>query len=123
MKSGKSGRDGTRDAVGSHVTPRRSYDGASRLAAAQRNRRVVLDVCRELLLANGYRATTVRDVAAAAGVSVEMIQKTFGGKPQLVKAVYDVAVADGDDLARAGLELVGEDDQHEARRNDLRQRP
>lgn len=27
-----------------------------------------------------------------------MIYKTFGGKPQLVKAVYDVAVADGDDL-------------------------
>jgi hypothetical protein len=27
-----------------------------------------------------------------------MIYKAFGGKPQLVKAVYDVAVADGDDL-------------------------
>jgi AcrR family transcriptional regulator len=79
-------------------TPRRSYDSSSRLAAAQRNRRLIVDACRELLLRDGYRMTTLRDVAARAGVSVETIYKMFGGKPQLVKAVYDVAIADGDDL-------------------------
>ena len=98
MKSGRSGRGDARDAADVHTPARRSYDSASRLAAARHTRRLVLDACRDLLLANGYRATTVRDVATAAGVSVETIYKTFGGKPQLVKAVYDVAVADGDDL-------------------------
>jgi AcrR family transcriptional regulator len=94
----RSRRDSGQGLVPAAVPPRRAYDSGARMAAAQRNRRLVLDVCRDLLLANGYRATTVRDVATAAGVSVEMIYKTFGGKPQLVKAVYDVAVADGDDL-------------------------
>jgi AcrR family transcriptional regulator len=53
----------------------------------------VLDACRELLLRDGYHATTMKDVAALAGVSVETIYKTFGGKPQLVKTVYDVTLA------------------------------
>ena len=80
------------------TTSRRPYDSSSRLASAQRNRRTIIEACRELLLQDGYQTTTLRGVAARAGVSVETIYKTFGGKPQLVKAVYDVAIADGDDL-------------------------
>jgi AcrR family transcriptional regulator len=75
---------------------RRPYDSASRRAAAAGNRRAVLDACRDLLLRDGYRATTIRAIAEHAGVSQDTIYKTFGSKPQLMKAVYDVTVA-GDD--------------------------
>ena len=76
--------------------PRRPYDTSGRRAAAERSRGAVLRACRELLEQDGYRATTVRAVAERAGVSAETVYKAFGGKQQLMKAVYDVALA-GDD--------------------------
>ncbi len=75
---------------------RRGYDASGRAAAATRRRQAVLDACRDLLVHNGYQATTVKAVAERAGVSTEMIYKSFGGKKQLVKSLYDVTVA-GDD--------------------------
>lgn len=74
----------------------RGYDATRRRAAAQRSRLAVLDACRELVLRDGYKATTIRAVAERAGVSAELVYKSFGGKPQLLKAVYDVTLA-GDD--------------------------
>lgn len=41
-------------------------------------------------------ASHIRGVAERAGVSAELVCKAFGGKPQLLKAVYDVMLA-GDD--------------------------
>lgn len=76
--------------------PRRSYNSERRREAADRNRAAVLAACRELLFRDGYHATTVRSVAELAGVSVETVYKTFGGKPGLVKALWDVTLA-GDD--------------------------
>jgi AcrR family transcriptional regulator len=73
-----------------------AYDASGRRAAAERSRRAVLDAGRELLLRDGYKATTIRAVAQHAGVSPELVYKAFGSKPQLMKAVYDVALA-GDD--------------------------
>jgi len=75
---------------------RRGYDASGRAAAATRRRQAVLDACRDLLVHNGYQATTVKAVAERAGVSTETIYKSFGGKKQLVKSLYDVTVA-GDD--------------------------
>ena len=72
---------------------RRTYDTAGRRAAATRNRDAVLHACRDLVLANGYRATTVKAVADRAGVSAETVYKGFGGKKQLMKAVYDITLA------------------------------
>ena len=77
-------------------TPRRSYNSERRREAADRNRSAVLAACRELLFRDGYHATTVRAVAELAGVSVETVYKTFGGKPGMVKALWDVTLA-GDD--------------------------
>lgn len=76
--------------------PRRPYNSAGRRAAAASNRRAVLEASRDLLLRDGYRATTIPAVAERAGVSQDTIYKTFGSKQQLMKAVYDVTVA-GDD--------------------------
>ena len=77
----------------SPTTPRRSYNAAGRRAAAERSRHAVVLACRDLLIKDGYQATTIRAVAERAGVSPEMIYKAFGGKQQLMKAVYDVTLA------------------------------
>ncbi|XUL89295.1 TetR/AcrR family transcriptional regulator [Streptomyces galilaeus] len=77
-------------------TPRRSYNSEGRREAARRNRAAVLAACRELLFREGYHATTVRAVAERAGVSPETVYKSFGGKPGMVKALWDITLA-GDD--------------------------
>ncbi|MFJ4340912.1 TetR/AcrR family transcriptional regulator [Streptomyces sp. NPDC088915] len=77
-------------------TPRRPYDSGRRKQAARRNRAAVLQACRELLFRDGYQATTIRAVAERAGVSPETVYKAFGGKPGLVKALWDLTLA-GDD--------------------------
>lgn len=71
------------------VNTRRGYDSRSRRAAAEKTREAILDAARERLLAQGYPATTVALIAADAQVSVETIYKSFGGKPGLVRAIYD----------------------------------
>ncbi|MFE2885427.1 TetR/AcrR family transcriptional regulator [Streptomyces sp. NPDC059272] len=76
--------------------PRRSYNSEGRRETARRNRAAVLAACRELLFQDGYHATTVRAVAERAGVSPETVYKSFGGKPGLVKALWDITLA-GDD--------------------------
>jgi AcrR family transcriptional regulator len=74
----------------------RPYDATARRESAARNRAAVLAACRELLFRHGYHRMTVRSVAEQAGVSPETIYKTFGGKPGLMKALWDVTLA-GDD--------------------------
>jgi AcrR family transcriptional regulator len=78
------------------VNPSRSYDSSRRQEQARETRAAVLAAARQLFIADGYAATTMGAVAAAAGVSVETVYKAFGNKPGLVKAVFDVAVV-GDD--------------------------
>ncbi|MFE2068500.1 TetR/AcrR family transcriptional regulator [Streptomyces sp. NPDC059467] len=77
-------------------TPRRPYNSERRREAARRNRAAVLEACRELLFQDGYHATTIRAVAERAGVSAETVYKSFGGKPGMVKALWDITLA-GDD--------------------------
>lgn len=78
------------------VKPPRKYDASRRQEQARATRRAVLAAAHELLVTEGYAATTMSGVADAAGVSVETIYKTIGNKPQLAKACFDVAVV-GDD--------------------------
>ncbi|MER5322951.1 TetR/AcrR family transcriptional regulator [Streptosporangium roseum] len=77
-------------------TPRRPYDSSGRQDAARRTRAAVLASYRHLLFRDGYQATTIRAVADHAGVSPETVYKTFGGKPGLMKALWDITLA-GDD--------------------------
>jgi AcrR family transcriptional regulator len=73
-------------------TPR-SYDARGRRAGAARNREAVLDVAERQFLSHGYARTTVAVIASEAGVSAELVYKTFGGKGGLVKAIYDRRLA------------------------------
>jgi AcrR family transcriptional regulator len=75
------------------VKAKRSYDGSGRLAQAHRTREAILDVARPAFLNRGYAATTIGDLAREARVSVETIYKTFGGKPGLVRALFERALA------------------------------
>jgi AcrR family transcriptional regulator len=70
-----------------------AYDNSSRAAGARATRTRVLAAARDAFLTSGYAGTTIRAVAAAAGVSAETVYKRFGGKAGLLKDVYDVAVA------------------------------
>jgi len=68
-----------------------SYDRAVTEAAArprnaQATRRAILDQARRLFAQNGYGATTVKAVAAAATVSPNLITRYFGGKEGLFLA-------------------------------------
>lgn len=71
--------------------PRR-YDSSGRQAQARRNRGEILDAAQRQFLDVGYGATTVAAIAGEAGVSVETVYKAFGGKPGLVRAMYDRAL-------------------------------
>jgi AcrR family transcriptional regulator len=74
----------------------RSYRSPLREEQARQTQRRILDAAHRLLLEQGYTATTMAGVAAAAGVSTQTVYKAFGTKPALVKRVYDVTLV-GDD--------------------------
>ena len=81
----------------------RSYRSDRRAEQATRTRRRVLATATDLFGRQGYAATTVRRVAADAGVSVQTVEALSGSKPGLLKACIDVAIA-GDDEAVPMLE-------------------
>lgn len=66
---------------------KRPYDARRRQENAEDSRRLVMARARELFLAQGFGATTVAQIARAAGVSPESVYKNFGGKPGLVRAI------------------------------------
>jgi AcrR family transcriptional regulator len=63
---------------------------------AQQTRVAVLGACRALFGERGWAATGMRDIAGEAGVSVETVYATLGGKVALLTAALDGAVV-GDD--------------------------
>jgi AcrR family transcriptional regulator len=77
------------------TAPRR-YASRLREEQARETRRRVVDAAGALFRERGYDGTTITDVAEAAGTSVATVYNAVGGKPALLKAVYDVALA-GDD--------------------------
>ncbi len=83
-------------AVRRPATDRRSYDVSRRRERARERRRDVVRAAQHLFEEGGYTATTIVDVARAAGVSAESIYKSFGSKAALLKEVFDVVIA-GDD--------------------------
>ena len=75
---------------------KRAYDASGRQEQARARRRAVVAAARDLFERDGYRPTTIAGIAAAAGVSAEMVYKAFGSKAALAKAVFDTTLA-GDD--------------------------
>lgn len=75
---------------------KRRYDGTRRQAQARQTRRAVLRAAHDLFVRQGYARTTITEVAAAAGVSVETVYGTFKNKATLLHQVWDVTIG-GDD--------------------------
>jgi AcrR family transcriptional regulator len=75
---------------------RRAYVSVARTQQAQQTRRGVIDAATRLFVERGYASTTMRAIAAEAGVSVPTVELLFGTKAQLLQVVLDVAIA-GDD--------------------------
>ena len=71
---------------------KRRYDGTARRAHAARVRETLLDTAGEMLLRDGYAATTIPNLAQACGVSAESVYKRFAGKSALVRAVVSQAL-------------------------------
>jgi AcrR family transcriptional regulator len=72
----------------------RAYRSPRREQAAAETRTAILDAAEKLFAANGYAATTVNEVAAAATVGPNTVYTSVGGKPQLVVALIERAAAD-----------------------------
>ena len=83
--------------VKSHVKPSsRRYNAARRQAAALHTRRAILDAATRLFLERGYVATTVADIAAAAGVALDTIYAVVGRKPILFRLLIETAISGTD---------------------------
>jgi AcrR family transcriptional regulator len=83
----------------SHVNvPRttRRYTSPIREAGARRTRRAIVTAATDLFSTHGYAATSLTDVAEAAGVARPTVTAAFGSKLGLLEHVLDQALA-GDD--------------------------
>jgi len=84
---------------------RRKYDSLRRTEQALMTRAGIAEAARRLFVARGWAATTVRDVAREAGVSVPTVYSAYGDKPGLLRALADSAGLTADLAAQlAGLE-------------------
>ncbi|MCE3277399.1 MAG: Bacterial regulatory protein tetR family, partial [Propionibacteriaceae bacterium] len=57
---------------------RRGYVSTTRSERAQQTRRRVIEAAAQLFVEQGYATTTMRAIAAAAGVSVPTVELLFG---------------------------------------------
>lgn len=71
----------------------RKYRSLLRQEQARRTRERIIAAAGECFLASGYTATTMREIAIAAGTAVQTVELAFGTKRQLLKAVIDAAIA------------------------------
>ena len=84
----------------------RPYRSPLRASAAAATRAAVLDAALRLFEERSYAGAAVADIAAAAGVAVNTVYASVGGKPQLLVAlITDVA---GDPAVAATMTAVGE---------------
>ncbi len=75
---------------------KRPYQSALRGAHAESTREVIIAAATRLFVEQGYAATSIEEVAAAAGVSRATVFTSVGGKATLLKSALDVAIV-GDD--------------------------
>jgi AcrR family transcriptional regulator len=71
---------------------RRGYDASGRRAQARATRGRVLDTAHRLFVEQGYAATSIAQIAAAAGVSGPTVFAGFRSKSNLLKEAVDAAI-------------------------------
>jgi len=65
-------------------------DGGPQQKRSDRTKSAILRAARERLAAQGYDRTTIRAVAADAGIDPAMVMRYFGSKAQLFDAALDI---------------------------------
>jgi AcrR family transcriptional regulator len=75
---------------------RRPYDNTRRQAQVRANRLRIIEAAKALFIEQGYPATTLEAIAAAADTSLPTLYRLFSSKRALLKAVLDVSFG-GDD--------------------------
>jgi len=76
--------------------------------AGEERRQQILDVAMSLFSERGFRGTTTKEIAHAAGVSEAMVFRHFATKEELYAAILDHKVCDGDkfDPAEMAAEAI-----------------
>jgi AcrR family transcriptional regulator len=64
-----------------------------RQVATEATERAIVEAAAELFVKQGYKATSIAEIAAAAGVAVQTIYNAVGSKPALLSRVLDFAAA------------------------------
>jgi AcrR family transcriptional regulator len=82
----------------------RPYRSPRREAQARATRHDVLEAARRLFVGRGYAATTMSEVAAAAGVARKTVTTSFPTKRDLLMAVWDLALKGEDSQVPAALQ-------------------
>lgn len=75
---------------------------------SERSRRAILEAARRLLSEKGYAATTIRAVAAEAGIDPSMVMRYYGSKEGLFDAAVDVDLRLGEAVGDCPPEQLGE---------------
>ena len=87
--------------------PPKRYASEVRDEQARRTRRAIVTAAHDLFLAQGYAATTIDGIAAAAHVSRRTVFNSVGGKAALLKLALDWAiVGDDEPIAMADRPVV-----------------
>lgn len=73
-------------------TPRRSYDNSRRQADAEARQRRIVAAATTLFVGQGFGATSIDQIAAAADVSPQTVYATYGSKAGVLSRAIDVAV-------------------------------
>jgi AcrR family transcriptional regulator len=71
---------------------KRAYDSRLRLERADATRLAIAAAAGRLFAERGYAATSIEEIAAAAGVGRATVFNSVGGKPELLKEAYRLAV-------------------------------
>ncbi|MDP9266270.1 MAG: TetR family transcriptional regulator [Chloroflexota bacterium] len=64
-----------------------------RQVAAEQTQRAIIEAAARLFAQNGYQQTSIAQIAAAAGVAVQTVYNSIGGKRELLSRVLDFAAA------------------------------
>jgi len=72
---------------------RRTYDASHRQARAAETRQKILEAARGLILAKGYRATKIADIAAEAGVNLDTVYELVGRKSVVLRELIEQAIS------------------------------
>lgn len=76
------------------VVKTRSYNSPTRRMQLTATKAAVLAAARDLIVRQGYSATTMEQIATEAGVAVQTVYKHFGSKPAIVADLVEQARKD-----------------------------